>query len=328
MFALPSAIALARSKVNPMTMPEVSAVIPCYNEQENAANIIQAVIDQLEPICESFDVILIDNASTDDTVAIIKKICEKDKRVRLIANTRNFGQMRSPTHGIFVARGRAVIGLCADFQDPPEMIPIFVDRWRAGIDIVLGVRKSERAGLITTLFRNVSYWFAQRFGDYPLVPNATGFGLYDQKVVREIAAMHEPEPFFRGMLVETGYSLETILYDRPLRARGVSSNNFFVLLDFALSSLASFSKKIVRLPFFIGVGFCGFAGLTVIFAIVAAVMGSSAGIWLIAALFQMQFGLLFIFLGILGDQVRLISERTRRTPLVVERERINFPDDY
>lgn len=311
-----------------MTRPEVSAVIPCYNEQENAANIIQAVIDQLEPVCGSFDVIIIDNASSDDTVAIIKKICETDKRVRLIANTRNFGQMRSPTHAIFEARGRAVIALCADFQDPPEMIPLFLERWRAGVDIVLGVRKSERSGLVTTWFRGISYWFAHRFGDYPLVPNATGFGLYDQKVVREIASMREPEPFFRGMLVETGYSLETILYDRPLRTRGISSNNFFVLLDFALSSLASFSKKIVRLPFFIGAGLCVTAGLAALSAIIAAAMGSPFAMWLIVALFQLQFGVLFIFLGILGDQVRLISERTRGTPLVVERERINFPDDY
>lgn len=308
--------------------PEISVVIPCYNEQENAENIAQAVIDQLEPISQSFDILFIDNASTDNTVAIIKQLCEKDDRIRLIANTRNFGQMRSPTHMVYTARGDAVIGICADFQDPPEMIPAFVERWRAGADIVLGVRKSEKAGLATTLFRRVSYWFAQRFGDYPLVPNATGFGLYDQKVVRQIAAMHEPEPFFRGMLVETGYRIETLTYERPVRARGISSNTFFVLLDFALSSLASFSKKIIRVPFFIGVGICGLAGLALLGALVALVAGAAVVPWLIAAGIELQFGILFIFLGIMGDQVRLISERTRGTPLVFERERVNFPDDY
>ncbi len=311
-----------------MTPPEISVVIPCYNERENAANIAQAVIDQLEPICQSFDILFIDNASTDNTVAIIKELCAKDDRIRLIANTRNFGQMRSPTHMVYTARGDAVIGICADFQDPPEMIPAFVERWRAGADIVLGVRKSEVAGFVTTVFRRVSYWFAQRFGDYPLVPNATGFGLYDQKVVRQIAAMNEPEPFFRGMLVETGYRIETLVYERPVRARGISSNTFFVLLDFALSSLASFSKKIIRVPFFIGVGVCGLAGLAMLGALIALLTGAAVLPWLIAAGVELQFGILFIFLGIMGDQVRLISERTRGTPLVFERERVNFPEDY
>jgi hypothetical protein len=229
---------------------------------------------------------------------------------------------------VYTAKGNAVIGICADFQDPPAMIPAFVERWRAGADIVLGVRKSEPAGPVTTLFRRFSYWFAQRFGDYPLVPNATGFGLYDQKVVRQIAAMNEPEPFFRGMLVETGYRIETLIYERPARVRGISSNTFFVLLDFALSSLASFSKKIIRVPFFIGAGVCGLAGLAMLGALFAVLIGAAVLPWLIAAGIELQFGILFIFLGIMGDQVRLISERTRGTPLVFERERVNFPEDY
>jgi len=308
--------------------PEISVVVPCYNEQENAAAMAAAIIAQLEPITSSFDILFIDNASSDDTVAIIKGMCATDPRIRLIVNTRNFGQMRSPTHMVYTARGRAVIGICADFQDPPEMIPAFVERWRAGADIVLGVRKSEATTLVTGLFRRLSYWFACTFGDYPLIPNATGFGLYDQKVVRQISAMNEPEPFFRGMLVETGYRIETLTYERPLRARGLSSNTFFVLLDFALSSLSSFSKKIVRVPFFIGAAMCGLAVIAVIAAIINLFLGGAVTFWLIAAAIELQLGVLFVFLGILGDQVRLISERTRRTPLVFERERVNFPEGY
>ncbi|KAH2816113.1 hypothetical protein KXV85_004420, partial [Aspergillus fumigatus] len=118
---------------------DVSVVIPCYNEEMNAGPIAQAVIEQLEPLGLSFDIIFIDNHSTDNTVAIIKAMCQRDPRIRLIANTRNFGQMRSPTHGIYAARGRAVIGMCADFQDSPELLPHFVRRWQDGVDIVLGV---------------------------------------------------------------------------------------------------------------------------------------------------------------------------------------------
>lgn len=308
--------------------PEISVVIPCYNEQDNAADIAAAVIAAIEPVCGSFDIIFIDNASTDDTVAIIRQLCADDPRIRLIANTRNFGQMRSPTHAVFAGRGRAIIGICADFQDPPEMLPRFIERWRAGADIVLGVRESEKTGPLIGWFRALSYRLAQSLGDYPIVPNATGFGLYDRKVVRAIAALREPEPFFRGMLVETGYSIETISYPRPKRQRGLSSNTFFTLLDFALSSLAGFSKKMVRMPLYIGIVIGLIAGLSLATAPLAWLLGGSALPWLIAAAIELQFALLFSFIGLLGDQVRLIGGRTRETPLVFERERINFPDGY
>jgi len=199
---------------------DVSVVIPCYNEEMNAGPIAQAVIDQLEPLGVSFDIIFIDNHSTDNTVGIIKAMCQRDARIRLIANTRNFGQMRSPTHGIYAARGRAVIGMCADFQDSPELLPHFVRRWQAGVDIVLGVRETENSGIMLTAIRALSYWLAKNFGDFQTIPNATGFGLYSRRVVDAIKALNEPEPFYRGLLVETGFPLETINYVRPPRVAG------------------------------------------------------------------------------------------------------------
>ena len=308
--------------------PDISVVIPCRNEEGNALQIAEAVCREMEATGASFDLIFIDNASEDRTVPLLRDLCARDARVRLIINSRNFGQMRSPTHAIFQARGRAVINMCADFQDPPALLGAFVERWRAGVDIVLGVRASERSSLGLSTSRRVAYWFARRFGDYPVIPNATGFGLYDRKVVAQIGRLNEPEPFFRGMLVETGYHLETISYPRPPRAAGASNNNFFALLDFALSGLAGSSKKLLRLPFYLGVVALLIAALLVPAGLVAAVLGHAAWGWGAAFLFQLQFGLLFIFLGLVGDQIRLISERTRQTPLVIERERVNFPDDY
>lgn len=308
--------------------PDVSVVIPCRNEEDNAVPIAEAVIAELERTGVTFDLIFLDNESEDRTVERLRALCARDPRVRLIVNSRNFGQMRSPTHGIFQARGRAVINMCADFQDPPALLPRFVERWRAGVPIVLGVRQSEKSSAGLSVTRGLAYWFARRFGDYPLIPNATGFGLYDRKVVRTIAQLKEPEPFFRGMLVETGYDIETIPYPRPPRAAGKSNNDFFALLDFALSGLAGSSKKLVRLPFHVGVIALILGGLTLFGAAVAAVIGRSGWLWLFAAAMQLQFGALFVFLGLIGDQVRLITERTRRTPLVIERERVNFPPDY
>ena len=271
--------------------PDVSVIIPCYNEEENAAAICAAAIAQLEPLGLVFDIIFIDNASTDRTVAIVKGLCAQDSRVKLIVNTRNFGQMRSPTHAVYEARGRAVIGLCADFQDPPELIPQLIARWLAGADLVLGVRQQEhKVGFVLRHARRLSYWLASNFGDYPVVPNATGFGLYSARVIDATRNLAEPEPFFRGMLVETGFTLETIEYVRPPRAGGESKNDFFALLDFAMSTLAGSSKRLLRVPLYLG----------------------ALGVMLTLAM-------------LLGAVVAYFAGRpTRRTPRVLERERVNF----
>lgn len=306
--------------------PDLSVVIPCYNEEENAGPICAAVIAELEPLGLSFEVLFIDNASTDGTVPIIKAICARDPRVRLIVNTRNYGQMRSPTYAVFQARGRAVIGMCADFQDPPPLLPQFVARWRAGADIVLGVRASEeRSGPVLRATRRLSYWLARNFGDYPILPNATGFGLYDAQVVAAVGRLAEPEPFFRGMLVETGYRLETIAYPRPPRAAGSSKNHFAALFDFAMSALAGSSKRLLRLPIYLGVIGVLMTLVMLVGGCVAFLLGRPIAGWFIAAVVQAELALLFGFLGLLGDNVRIISERTRGTPLVLERERVNFP---
>jgi polyisoprenyl-phosphate glycosyltransferase len=308
--------------------PEVSVVIACRNEEENVRAIASAVIEQLEGVGADFDIIFIDNESTDRTVAIVKEMCLGDPRIRLIVNTRNFGQMRSPTHGIYQAGGRAIISMCADFQDSPELLPEFVRRWRAGTDIVLGVRQQEKSSPALAAMRSLSYRLQRKFGDYPIIPNATGFGIYDRRVVRAIRTLNEPEPFFRGLLVETGYSIETIPFRRPERAGGRSNNNFFTLLDFALNGLAGSSKGLLRVPLYVAflVGLLTLISLAG--ATVAAFTGRSVQLWLFAAMLEGQFALLFLFLGLIGVQIRHVSDRTRNTPLVIERERVNFPPGY
>ena len=308
--------------------PEISVVIACRNEEENAEAIAAAVSEQMESVGATFDIIFIDNESTDRTVTIVREMCARDPRIRLIVNTRNFGQMRSPTHGIYQAGGRAVISMCADFQDSPALIPEFVRRWRAGTRIVLGVREQEKSSPMLASMRALSYKLQRRFGDYPIIPNATGFGIYDACVVRAIQSLNEPEPFFRGLLVETGYSIETIPFKRPQRAGGRSNNNFFTLLDFALNGLAGSSKGLLRVPLYVAFVVGLLTLVSLIGAIVAAFTGRSVQLWLFAAMLEGQFTLLFLFLGLIGVQVRLISDRTRNTPLVLERERVNFPADY
>lgn len=308
--------------------PEISVVLACRNEEANVEAIAAAVIAELEPVTSSFDLIFIDNCSADSTVELVRSLCARDPRIRLITNTRDFGQMRSPTHGIYAAGGQAVISMCSDFQDSPALLPEFVRRWRAGASIVLGVRESESSGRLLSLMRALSYRVQAVIGDYPIIPNATGFGLYDRRIVEAIRALNEPEPFFRGLLVETGYPIETIPFRRPKRAGGRSNNSFFTLLDFALNGLAGSSKKLLRVPLYVAF-FIGILTLICLMgAAVAAFTGRSIQLWLFAAMLEGQFFLLFVFLGLLGVQVALVSERTRNQPLVLEQERVNFPEGY
>ncbi len=313
--------------LKPAERPEFSVVIPCRNEEANVAAIAAAVIEQMEKVRATFSITFIDNGSTDRTVQIVRDMCARDSRIRMIVNTRNFGQMRSPTYGIFQGDGRAIIALCADFQDPPDLIPDMVEKWRAGAEIVLCVSRTKKVSPLFAAMRRMSYSLQRTFGDHPIIPHATGFGLYDAKVVRAISALNEPEPFFRALLVETGYTIATIPFRRPPRAAGRSNNNFFTLLDFALSGLASSSKGLLRAPLYIAF----FSGLltfiTLLGAIASFFFGGSVRLWLWAGAIEVQFTLLFLFLGLLGVQVRLISDRTRGTPLVIERERVNFPED-
>ena len=215
---------------------EISVLVPCLDEAQNVTRLAAAVqAEMAKAEVTSWELLFIDNASTDGTVEIIRHLAAADPRIRLIVNNRNFGQIRSPVHGIMQTRGAAVIGISADFQDPPELIGEMIARWRAGAKVVLAVRAGEVMPAWMRLARAAFYGFMARFADYPVIPGATGFGLFDREVVETLRPWRDPEPFWRGMLVESGFPIETIAYQRPPRAAGRSKNDFWSLTSFAIS---------------------------------------------------------------------------------------------
>jgi hypothetical protein len=307
--------------------PELSIVIPCFNEEENVRAICAAVTAEAARHARSHEILLIDNDSTDATRDLMRTLCAEDPRIRAIFNNRNYGQMRSPTYGIYQAEGAAVIGMCADFQDPPAMIGDFVRQWRAGAQIVLARRRSERTSPLLGTVRRLGYAFLRKFGDYPVIPGATGFGLFDREVVDTLAAWNEPEPFFRGMLVESGFRLAVLPVDRPERAAGTSKNDFAALASFALSGLAGSAKSLLRLPIVLALVAAAIALPLLVAAIVAALTGGSGLALLGFAVGFGMFAMVLLVLGLIGEQVRMLAERSRNVPLVIEAERINFPAD-
>lgn len=308
-----------------MNRPELSVVIPCFNEEENVRAICEAVSAEARKTVLSHEIVLIDNNSTDRTRDIIRELCANDSCIRAIFNNRNYGQMRSPTHGIYQAHGQAVIGMCADFQDPPEMIGPFVRQWREGAQVVLGQRRSEASAGALGWVRRIGYAFLRRFGDYPVIPGATGFGLFDRKVVDTLVRWNEPEPFFRGMVIESGFRLAVLPFDRPARAAGESKNGLRTLFSFAVSALAGSARSLLRTPLLVSI----LAGVMTLALILGAGIALVAGgpsvtlAWL--AVGTAAFTLVMLSLGLIAEQVRLLAERSRNVPLVIEEERINFP---
>lgn len=309
------------------TMIELSFVIPCYNEEANVVAMHEAVTAEAEKHASSHEIIFIDNCSTDRTRELLRELTARDARVRAIFNNRNYGQMRSPTYAIYQAEGAAVIAMCCDFQDPPALIPEMIAQWRAGAQIVLGKRRSEKASLVLSMARKAGYTLFNRFGDYPLIPGATGFGLFDRKVVDMLASWNEPEPFFRGMVIESGYRLAVIPYDRPQRANGKSSNNYGALLNFALSGVGGSAKGLLRLQLIFAIYLCIFAFALGIVTLLRFLTHGYSPALLILTFVLGLFAILLLCLGLIGDQVRLLVERSRNVPLVIEDERLNFPSD-
>ena len=184
-------------------MKLISIVTGCFNEEESVEKLYESVKEVMLKLDDyTYEHIFIDNASTDKTVDILKQIAQKDKNIKLIINSRNYGHIRSPVHGMFQASGDAIISIVADLQDPPEMIPQFIEKWEESNDIVLAIKESSEEGRVMFSIRTFYYKTLSRLSEIEVFQNFTGFGLYDKKVMDAIKQLNDPYPFFRGMVAE------------------------------------------------------------------------------------------------------------------------------
>ena len=184
-------------------------MIPCYNEEENARPIYEAVRNELQKSCPNYDyeILFIDNKSTDNTRQIIRQICAEDKKVRAIFNSKNFGQFNSPYYGILQTSGDCTITICADFQDPVELIPVFVSEWEKGYKIVCGIKTSSKESKIMYFLRSCYYKAIKKMSSVEQIEHFTGFGLYDKSFVQTLRDLKDPTPFIRGIVAELALSV-------------------------------------------------------------------------------------------------------------------------
>ena len=308
---------------------KISVVIPTYNEEANVIPLADAIVGVLTGELAEYDyeIIFIDNHSKDSTQMKLRQLCRENKRIKAIFNARNFGQMRSPVHGLKQATGDCVIRMCADFQDPVEMIVQFVREWEQGHKIVIGVKKASKEKRIMYWIRACYYKLIRKITDIDHIEQFTGFGLYDKAFVDVVRSLHDPMPYLRGIIAELGFDYKAIPYVQQKRRAGKSKNNFYTLYDYAMVGITSYAKVVMRLATFLGFSVAALSFLAGIFYLVLKIMywdRFSAGIapMLIGIFFLGALQLFFI--GFLGEYVLSINTRVLDRPLVVEEERLNF----
>lgn len=308
----------------------ISILTPCFNEEDNVRPLyerVRAVFDGLPEY--RYEHVFIDNASTDRTVDILREIAAIDRHVKVIVNTRNFGHVRSPYHALLQCRGDAVIGMAADLQDPPELIPVFLERWRAGYKVVLGVKAAAEESRLMFAIRRLGYSVIDRLSEVQQIRNNTGFGLFDQSFVAVLRRLPDPYPYFRGIVAELGFRFATVPYTQPRRRSGITKNNLYRLYDLGIQGIVNHSKIPLRLATIIGfLSSIVSLGAALVYFVMKMLFWYDLPIGVapvIIGLFCVASVQLF-FLGVLGEYVGSIYTQVRNRPLVIEAERINFDD--
>lgn len=306
----------------------VSIVCPAFNEAQN----IDELYARLRAVMSAhasyrYEIIIIDNSSTDGTQEKLRTIAKADPGFKVILNSRNFGHIRSPYHAVLQAQGDAVIILASDLQDPPELISAFLGEWERGSKVVMAIKTGADEGALFGFVRGGYYRTLNLISEVRLMNDATGFGLYDRVVVEHIRRIEDPYPYWRGIVSELGYPIAVVPFHKPSRQRGISKNNFYTLYDIAMLGMVSHSKVPLRIASFIGfsLGLLSICS-TILFLMLKLMfwdrfpMGIAP---LIIGLFFL-FGMLFCFIGVLGEYIASIHMYLQKRPVVVEAERINF----
>ncbi|MBR4592015.1 MAG: glycosyltransferase family 2 protein, partial [Elusimicrobiaceae bacterium] len=230
---------------------KISIVSSAFNEAENVTPLYESVKAEMAKWADQYDYeqIVLDNCSTDNTLEILRRLAAQDPHLKVIANARNFGHIRSPYYGILQAQGDAVIYMASDLQDPPALISEFIPRWQQGFKVVLGQKKQSLENKLFFAVRKFYYWLLNLVNDSgaELVSNCTGFGLYDKEVVDELRRLGDPYPYLRGLVCELGYAKTMVPFVQPSRKGGFTKNNFYTLYDNAMIGFTNHSKVPLRL---------------------------------------------------------------------------------
>lgn len=309
----------------------ITIVIPTFNEVNYVDKILKELKQKIFDVKKkvNFDILFIDNCSTDGTQSKLKKIAFENKFVKVIINRRNFGPFRSPFHGLMQVQSDAAIIIPADFQIPIEKILNLLDKFQEGYDVVLFKRSLNKENFLITNLRNFFYKISNIFADKKLIENATGDGIYSLQSLKILKEFYDPYPFTRSLILEAGLNVSFIEYEHQKRIKGKSGYNFISLLEAGLMGFVKHSKYFIRIMILLG-----FVISLISILIAIAFLFYKILYWdkfelgmapIIIGLFGFNAFILFI-IGIIGEYLIAVLDYSRKFPLVIEKERYNFKD--
>ena len=307
-------------------------MVPCYNEEENVIPLSEALIDMFSKDLPKYDyeILFIDNDSTDTTRVKLRQLCEKNPKIKAIFNAKNFGQFNSPYYGILQTTGDCTIPVCADFQDPIDVIPRLVAKWEEGYKIVCAVKSSSKENKIMYWARSCYYKMIKKMSSVEQIEHFTGFALYDRAFINVLKDLDDPTPFIRGIVAELGFKRKDIEFEQPKRKAGKTHNNFYSLYDAAMLSFTSYTKMGLRIATFagFGIGILSFV-IGMVYLIMKLIWWDRFPGGTAPAIICSMFlgGIQLFFLGFLGEYIMSMNARIMNRPLVVEEERLNFDED-
>ena len=309
-------------------MKLISVVTPCYNEQDNVQECAKVIKDVFSKYPNYlYEHIFIDNASTDATAEILRDMAAADHLIKVILNSRNFGHIKSPYHGLLQAKGDAVVLFVADMQDPADLLNVFFEKWEEGYKTVVGTKKTSEESSLMFSIRKLYYKTVNSLSNIELIDNFTGFGLYDREVMDHLRKIEDPYPYFRGLVAEIGLGIYKVPYDQPIRARGITKNNFFTLYDIGMLGIISHSLVPLRIATMTGFLISIVSLLAaLIYFVLKLVFWNSFSLGLAPVVIGIFFfsSVQLFFVGILGEYLGSVHTYAKKRPLVVEKERINF----
>lgn len=305
-------------------MPLISIIVPMHNEEEGIPEFFRRLTPILDSI-GSWEIICVNDGSRDRTLELLKEKAASNNNIRIISFSRNFGKEAALTAGLDHVSGEAVVPIDADLQDPPELIPEMVAKWKEGFKVVLATRKTRAESWLKRKSAGAFYAIISKLSTVPIPKNTGDFRLMDRKVVNAIKNLPERTRFMKGLFAWAGFSTTTIYYDRPERFAGETSWNYVKLWSFALDGLFAFSTKPLKVWTYLG-------GLISVFAFIfgtyillnTLINGTSLpGYASIMVVLLFLGGIQLMSLGIIGEYVGRIYRETKQRPLYVIEEKFN-----
>jgi glycosyltransferase involved in cell wall biosynthesis len=310
-------------------MKKISVLTPTFNEEENIELLYKKIKEQFSSLSYDYEHIVIDNNSNDKTIEILRDLCQKDKKLKVIINNKNYGQLNSPFYGMLQTNSDATIVLSADFQDPIELIPKLINLWEQGNRVVLTQKIKTNEKFLIKFLRKSYYKILSKISQNDLTRYTTGAGIYDREIISIFRSLKDPMPYLRGLVSEIEGNIILLEFEQPKRKYGKTKNNIFSLIDVGMLGFVKHSKLPLRLMIIFGF-ILSFVSITIslIFFLYKLFFWNSFDLGIAPIIIGLFFisAIQMILLGFVGEYISTTLTHVRNLPLVVEKERINFDE--